>query len=205
MSVPAGEERLLACARRDDGEAGLDAVPRPTLDTTHAGEPEQPRDLRGRCAGADDGDLSARDPVADDRGRQPGRGRVRDGGSGERHRDQRVERRPVRQQLVLREERECRLDARPGFRAEDGDDLVERPRPVEERQERRQERPGRPALEADGFAAVLEDQAARLVSDPVPRGQERTLGEPVRHRYSHLQHEQQQQQQRGASASAAVR
>jgi hypothetical protein len=136
---------------------------------------QQSWDLVGCRAGAAHADPCAREPgECLRRRRRPGRA-----GGGESRRFHRscidvsgLER-SVEQHAVRVQQLERALDRRLDGRPELGDELVDRPRSVQQRHERRQEEPGGSTFERDDRAAVLEHQAAGLLHEAVPGRQRR--------------------------------
>ena len=141
LPVPVAKGRQLRRRGSADGEIDVrrDHVAAPDDD---AALPEQAGDLDSRRPPTDDGDrlgpergsgLTESDLAVTKRGEKPG-------GGGERRRHVVRERRALEEQAALVQTLQRRLDCGPGRLAEHLDDLVERARAVQERQQDRHER-----------------------------------------------------------------
>jgi len=154
---------------------------------------QQPRDLdRDRARSEDDhargaeasGRRSHGVPFAAPRGERV-HGRPHRGG------DVAGQGRSLGQQAVAGEQLERLIDRRSDRLADVRDDLVDRARPVEQRDEDGQQlRRGR-ALEGDDVVAVLEEQPLAAPHDPVP-GRDQGPFRDLRRRAQHGAHTQQQ-------------
>ena len=125
--------------------------------------------------------IASRGPrVADDAHRRAPQTLDRHGGSeavvrserGGRCRRPGLRSRSLDEQAVFVEEAERQLDRRPRRLPDPRDDLVDRSSAVEQRQERRQQEPYRPAFEDDDRASVFEQEPVAVLDEAVPGSQQ---------------------------------